>query len=131
VIRSPEQIVPDADDPNRQIRQSRFRDDQGREKLLRIVVEENKAGDVVSCFAVQTVLERRDMKLTYDKETDTLLIVLKSKAIDETEEIRPGVLADLDDTGALVSLEILNASRKVDTLKELLASHAPVELEMA
>ena len=45
------------------------------------------------------------MKLTYDKETDTLLIVLKSKAIDETEEIRPGVLADLDETGALVSLE--------------------------
>jgi uncharacterized protein YuzE len=71
------------------------------------------------------------MKLTYDKETDTLLIVLKNKAIDETEEIRPGVLADLDETGALVSLEILNASRKVDTLKELLASHSPVELEMA
>jgi uncharacterized protein YuzE len=71
------------------------------------------------------------MKLTYDKETDTLLIVLKSNAIDETEEIRPGVLADLDETGALVSLEILNASRKVDTLKELLASHSPVELEMA
>jgi len=43
VIHSPEQIVPDADDPNRQVHQSRFRDDQGREKLLRIVVEENKA----------------------------------------------------------------------------------------
>jgi uncharacterized protein YuzE len=71
------------------------------------------------------------MKLTYDKETDTLLIVLKNKAIDETEEIRPGVLADLDDTGVLVSLEILNASRKVDTLKELRDSQAPVELEMA
>lgn len=71
------------------------------------------------------------MKLTYDKETDTLLIVLKSNAIDETEEIRPGVLADLDATGSLVSMEILNASRKVDALKELLASHAPVELEMA
>lgn len=42
VIRSPEQIVPDADDPNRQIHQSRFRDDKGVEKLLRIVVEENK-----------------------------------------------------------------------------------------
>jgi uncharacterized protein YuzE len=76
-------------------------------------------------------LEKRAMKLTYDKETDTLLIVLKGNAIDETEEIRPGVLADLDETGALVSLEILNASRKVDTLKELLASHSPVELEMA
>lgn len=71
------------------------------------------------------------MKLTYDKETDTLLIVLKSTAIDETEEIRPGVLADLDDVGALVSLEILNASRKVDTLKDLLASRAPVALELA
>jgi uncharacterized protein YuzE len=71
------------------------------------------------------------MKLTYDKETDTLLIVLKNKAIDETEEIRPGVLADLDDAGSLVSLEILNASRKVDALKELLASHAPVELQVA
>jgi hypothetical protein len=41
VIRSPEQIVPDADDPNRQIRQSRFRNGQGREKLLRIVVRRN------------------------------------------------------------------------------------------
>ncbi len=71
------------------------------------------------------------MKLTYDKETDTLLIVLKTKAIDETEEIRPGILADLDASGSLVSLEILNASRKVDAFKELLASHAPVELEMA
>ncbi len=71
------------------------------------------------------------MKLTYDKETDTLLIVLKGNAVDETEEIRPGVLADLDASGALVSLEILNASRKVDTLQELLASHSPVALEMA
>jgi uncharacterized protein YuzE len=71
------------------------------------------------------------MKLTYDKETDTLLIVLKNQAIDETEEIRPGVLADLDAAGSLVSLEILNASRKVDALKELLASHAPVELQVA
>ncbi len=71
------------------------------------------------------------MKLTYDKETDTLLIVLKSKAVDETEEIRPGILADLDETGALVSLQILNATRKVETLKALLASHSPVELEMA
>jgi hypothetical protein len=42
-IRSPEQIVPDTDDPNRQIHQSRFRDDQGVEKLLRVVVKENKA----------------------------------------------------------------------------------------
>ena len=42
VIRSPEQIVPDDDDPKRQIHQSRFRDAKGDEKLLRIVVEENE-----------------------------------------------------------------------------------------
>ena len=42
------------------------------------------------------------MKLSYDKETDTLLVVLTKKAIDETEEIRPGVLVDLDENGALV-----------------------------
>jgi uncharacterized protein YuzE len=73
------------------------------------------------------------MKLHYDRETDTLLIVLTSQPIDETEEIRPGILADFYEHGALVSLEILNASRKVDTLSQLLtSSQAPaVALEMA
>jgi hypothetical protein len=47
VIRSPEQIVPDEDDPNREIYQSRFRDDSGRQKLLRVVVEENE-GEIVA-----------------------------------------------------------------------------------
>ena len=40
VVRSPEQIMPDADDPARQIYQSRFVDGQGRPKLLRVVLEE-------------------------------------------------------------------------------------------
>ncbi len=43
VIRSPEQIVPDADDPKRQIHQSCFLDSKGKEKLLRVVVEEKEA----------------------------------------------------------------------------------------
>ena len=71
------------------------------------------------------------MKLTYDKESDTLLLVLTKNQIEETEEVRPGILADIDKSGALVSLEILNASRKVDTLKELIASHSPVQVEVA
>ena len=61
------------------------------------------------------------MKLTYDKATDTLLIVLTNRPIEDTEEIRPGILADIDDSGALVSLEILNASRKVEAFKDMLA----------
>ena len=56
---------------------------------------------------------------------------MTKKTVDETEEIRPGVLADLDENGALVSLEILNASKKVDALSELLAKRSPVELELA
>ncbi len=30
------------------------------------------------------------MKLTYDRESDTLLLVLTKNLIEETEEIRPG-----------------------------------------
>ena len=134
VIRLPEQIVPDADNPSRRIHQSRFRDPKGREKLLGVVVEEKEdeiIGDRISCFAVQTILDGIAMKLSYDKETDTLLIVLTNKTIEETEEVRPGVLADLDETGALVSLEILNASHKVDKLSQLIARKSPLEVEVA
>lgn len=60
------------------------------------------------------------MKLRYDKETDTLVITLRNNEIDETEEIRTGVLADLDRDGNLVSLEVLNASKKVDSINELI-----------
>ena len=71
------------------------------------------------------------MKFSYDKESDALLLVLTKNQIEETQEVRPGILADIDKSGALVSLEILNASRKVDTLKELIASHSSVKLEVA
>ena len=56
VIRSPGQIVPDADDPKRQIYQSRFRDGEGQEKLLRVVVEETEAEIVaVTVYPVSQV----------------------------------------------------------------------------
>ena len=60
------------------------------------------------------------MKLKYDKETDTLLIILSEYKIDETEEIRTGVIADFDKSGSLVSIEILNASKKVESLNEVM-----------
>ena len=40
VVRNPEQIVPDEDDEEREIYQSFFIDANGKEKLLRVVVEE-------------------------------------------------------------------------------------------
>ena len=59
------------------------------------------------------------MKIHYDKETDSLTISFLNERIDDSEEIRPGVIADFDQAGALVSIEILNASKKVQSLNEV------------
>jgi uncharacterized protein YuzE len=54
------------------------------------------------------------VKARYDARTDTLTILLKENvAVAESEEQRPGVILDYDDAGNLVSLEILDASRRV------------------
>jgi uncharacterized protein YuzE len=54
------------------------------------------------------------MKVSYDERTDTLSVVLKGDVeIAESDEGRPGVILDYDENGDLVSLEILDASRRV------------------
>lgn len=54
------------------------------------------------------------MKATYDPKTDTLSVILKVGAqVVESDEARPGVILDFDVHGDLVSLEILDASRRV------------------
>ena len=53
------------------------------------------------------------MKVNYDGRTDTLTVLFKERAaIVESDEDRPGVILDYDDQGELVSLEILDASRR-------------------
>lgn len=54
------------------------------------------------------------MRATYDAHTDTLSIVLNDRPIVETDEEKPGVLLDYDAGGNIVSLEILDASARVD-----------------
>ena len=59
------------------------------------------------------------MTFDYDKVTDSLSIIFKTAEIEESDEISPGVLVDLDEGGAMVSLEILNASKKVDSVEAI------------
>lgn len=54
------------------------------------------------------------MKLHYYPETDSLYIELKSGPGVETREIADGLVADLDAHGAVVGLDIDNASKKLD-----------------
>ena len=53
------------------------------------------------------------MKATYDRQTDTLTVILRDGAhVTESDEDKPGVILDYDDRGNLVSLEVLDAPRR-------------------
>jgi YD repeat-containing protein len=62
------------------------------------------------------------MKVIYDKETDTLSIILRSGKVAESDEPRPGTILDYDKAGRLVSIELLDASEHV---------HGPQSVEFA
>ena len=57
------------------------------------------------------------MKAEYDKETDTLTITLRNARVKESDEVRPGVIADFG-YGGVVGFEILQASKVVEQADE-------------
>jgi uncharacterized protein YuzE len=59
------------------------------------------------------------MKVTYDRETDSMTITLRDERIKESDEIRPGVIADFGYDGGIVRFEILQASKVVQNTREI------------
>jgi uncharacterized protein YuzE len=59
------------------------------------------------------------MKAEYDKETDTLTITLRDVRVKESDEVRPGVIADFGYDGGVVGFEILDASKVVEQTREM------------
>lgn len=64
------------------------------------------------------------MKLTYYPETDSLYIALSEQKSAGSREVSEGVVLDYGKTGALVGIDIDNASKKV-RLKELYLNRLP------
>ena len=59
------------------------------------------------------------MRVTYDRETDTMTISLRQERIKESDEVRPGVIADFGYDGGIVGFEILDASKVVENTREM------------
>lgn len=59
------------------------------------------------------------MRVTYDRETDSMTITLRDERIKESNEIRPGVIADFGYDGGIVRFEILQASKVVQNTREI------------
>jgi uncharacterized protein YuzE len=53
------------------------------------------------------------MKVRYDKEVDILYIQFSDENIGESDEDKPGIIIDYTDSGNIVGIEVLNASKKM------------------
>ncbi|MBU4175172.1 MAG: DUF2283 domain-containing protein [Actinobacteria bacterium] len=60
------------------------------------------------------------MKVSYDPKTDSLTVILREDiSVAESDEDKPGVILDYDSEGNLLSLEILDASKRVTEARKI------------
>ena len=67
------------------------------------------------------------MRVIYDKQTDTLTIIFKEGKVLEIDEEKPGVILDYDDLGNIVSMEILDASQRIQQPHQMVYELAGLE----
>ncbi|MCL7454806.1 MAG: DUF2283 domain-containing protein [Anaerolineae bacterium] len=66
------------------------------------------------------------MRVRYDSETDTLTVIFADTPVAESDEDKPGTILDYDVSGNLVSIEILDASRRVELPTQIEYQVVPV-----
>jgi YD repeat-containing protein len=54
------------------------------------------------------------MKVNYDAKTDTLTVIFRDVPVAESDEDKPGIILDYDAAGNIVSIEVLDASQRVE-----------------
>ena len=54
------------------------------------------------------------MVIKYDKDMDVIYIRLTDGKVTESDEDKPGIILDFDDSGNIVGIEVLNASEKIN-----------------
>ena len=54
------------------------------------------------------------MRVDYDRISDTLTVIFRQGEAVESDEERAGVILDYDAAGNLLSIEVLDASRRVE-----------------
>ncbi|AUM00099.1 DUF2283 domain-containing protein [Zoogloeaceae bacteirum Par-f-2] len=52
------------------------------------------------------------MKLEFDPIADSAYVGISEKEVATTREIEPGIIADYDEAGALIGIEILSVSKR-------------------
>ena len=56
------------------------------------------------------------MRLRVDQKTDALYLIIDDSPIVGSEEVSPGIIVDFNDANDVVGIEILNLSKRSETL---------------